>query len=340
MTGGSYRWQRLPLQDVPWQQLDAYDDRVLFQRREWLAFLQQTQRAEPVVAVLKDGVQEVGYFSGALVTRFGVRVLGSAMPGWSTQYMGFNLRPGVSRAAALAALIPFAFDELRCAHVEVSDRAMTVDDLAGTGLRYDPVRTFAADLSADEDIILSRMTAGTRQNLRKAVRMGVTVEEAEPEGFAEEYYRQLQDVFAKQRLVPTYGLDRVEALVDHLHPTGRLQLLRVRSADGISIATALVAGHGKVAYFWGGASWREHQRLRPNELLFWHAFRTWKGRGALEFDFGGGGEYKRKYGAVELFVPQVRCSRWKMLDAARGAARRSVLARQQAVGALRSRSQA
>jgi hypothetical protein len=334
------RWQRVPLHAVPWQQLDLLEDRVLFQTREWLAFLQQTQRVEPVVAVLRAGEQDLGWFSGGLGTRFGVRVLGSAMPGWTTQYMGFNLREGVSRRAALDALVPFAFGDLRCAHLEVSDRSFCAADLAGTGLSHDPIRTFTADLSSDEATILSRMTPGTRQNMRKAQRLGVTVEEASPAGFAAEYFAQLQDVFAKQRLVPTYGVDRVQALIDNVYPTGRLQLLRVRAPDGLSIATALVAGHGGAAYFWGGASWRDHQRMRPNEVLFWHAFRTWKARGASEFDFGGGGEYKRKYGAQEIFVPQVRASRWRVLDAARGAARKGVRVRQQAVGALKARADA
>ena len=37
------------------------------------------------------------------MSRFGVRILGSPFPGWTTLSMGFNLREGVSRRAATEA---------------------------------------------------------------------------------------------------------------------------------------------------------------------------------------------------------------------------------------------
>ncbi|MCW2600018.1 MAG: hypothetical protein JWM02_1847 [Frankiales bacterium] len=330
--------ERLAFEDVDWARLDALEDRVLFQTSAWLSFVAETQGAEPVVAVLREGGDDRGWFTGLVCQRFGVRVLGAPMPGWSTQYLGCNLLPGTPRREALQALVPFAFGELRCSHLEVCDRWASVPDLSGLGGQHDDVPTFVVDLRPSEGEIRARMTSGTRQNLRKAVRGELVVEDAAPEGFAAEYYAQLQDVFAKQRLVPTYPLRRVEKLIEHLHPTGRLQLIRVRAPNGRSIATALVAGLGQTAYFWGGASWRSQQQLRPNELLFWHAFSTWKSRGALEFDFGGGGDYKRKYGASALSVPHARVSKWRVLAHLRDAAKRSVAVRQQAVGALHGTS--
>ena len=124
------------------------------------------------------------------------------------------------------------------------------------------------------------------------------------------------------------------------HPTGCLQLIRVCAADGTSIATGIVLGMGHTAYFWGGASWRQHQRLRPNEALFWYAFTTWKRRGACEFDFGGGGEYKRKYGAADLLVPHARWSKWPALESLRATARQMAVARQRVAGLVAAAPQA
>ena len=331
--------ERVPMGEVDWCTLDALDDRLVFHRREWLNFLARTQRAEPVVAVLRAGQEVHGWFTGLVTKRWGVRILGAPLPGWATQYLGFNLLPGADRAAAYSALVPFAFQELRCAHVEVCDRGTVLADLAGLGGRYTIAPTMTVDLQPDESEILARMTSGTRQNLRKGNRVGLVVEDATPNGFAAEYYSQLRDVFAKQRLVPAYGQDRVEALIEAMEPTGCLQLIRVRAPDGTSIATAILIGMGRSVYFWGGASWREHQRLRPNETLFWHAFRTWKARGAVEFDFGGGGEYKRKYGATDLLVPHARWSRWAALEPLRTTARRAVAARQHVAGLAARRGQ-
>jgi hypothetical protein len=81
------------------------------------------------------------------------------------------------------------------------------------------------------------------------------------------------------------------------------------------------------AYFWGGASWRSHQILRPNEAVFWFAMRHLRRRGIPLLDMGGGGRYKRKYGPRERRIPFFRKSRWPGMMALRDAAARIQWAR-------------
>ncbi len=83
------------------------------------------------------------------------------------------------------------------------------------------------------------------------------------------------------------------------------------------MATALFPHSDGFAYFWGGASWREHQSHRPNEPIFWHAIRSFKERGIPLMDWGGGGDFKRKFGPQERVVPIMRRSRVAGLMAAR-----------------------
>jgi CelD/BcsL family acetyltransferase involved in cellulose biosynthesis len=300
--------------------MDAFPDRVVFQTREWLDFVARTQGAEPVIAAVRAGSETVGFFTGLVVRRFGVRILGSPFPGWTTSSMGFNLQEGVDRRAAAAAVVRFAFGPLRCLHLELKDRHLGVDDVRGLGFRSDPVVTFEVDLAADEDVILGRMSSACRRAIRKSEKVGVEVEVASPAGFAEEYYAQLVDVFAKQGLVPTYGEDRVARLIEHVHPTGRLLLVRARGPDGGSLATGLFPAFNGTAYFWGGASWRSGQIHRPNEALFWYAMRHWRERGVRVLDMGGGGDYKRKYAPTEHSVPFLRTSRVRGLERLRDAA--------------------
>jgi len=87
-----------------------------------------------------DGGERVGYFSGLVVRRFGVRILGSPFPGWTTESMGFNLAEGVSRRDAAAALVRFAWGPLRCAHLELKDRRLQAADLDGLGFAREAVR--------------------------------------------------------------------------------------------------------------------------------------------------------------------------------------------------------
>jgi len=317
--------ERVPVDQADWAALDAQPDRVVFQTREWLRFLEETQGAEPVLARLRDGTSDAGWFTGAIVRRFGVKILGSPFPGWTTASMGFNLHDGVERQAAVRALTRFAFRELGCLHLELKDRELGHPELAGLGFGHSETITYEIDLTADEETLLSRMSSSARRNIRLGERNGLTVERGSGEPFADDFHAQLTDVFAKHGLTPTYGVERVRALIRHLEPSGNLVLLRARTAEGESAATAIFPGINGTCYFWGGASWRRHYPLRPNELLFWHVMREWKQRGAATLDTAGGGAYKEKYGPRgTVHVPHFRKARLPGLLAARDLAERVV----------------
>jgi hypothetical protein len=316
-------------QDADWARMDAMTDRVVFQTREWLEFLTTTQRAEPVLAVVRDRGSDVGYFTGLVVKRFGVPILGSPFPGWATDYLGFNLAPGVNRRRAAEALIRFAFGSLHTLHVELCDRYLRREDLEGSRYTSDcSHRTFIVDLTGEESDVFARMTSACRRAVRRGVKVGVQVEVARGLSFADEYYDQLLGVFARQSLVPTYNAQLVRQLIRHLEGTGHLLLLRALDPAGRPIATGIFLAFNGTAHFWGGASLREQQLLRPNEAIFWHAMRWARQKGCSALDMGGGGEYKRRYGAQELWVPRFRCSRIMMLSFLRNAAEAVVDARQ------------
>jgi hypothetical protein len=104
------RFERVPLEPAQWHQvLSTFDDRIVFQTPAWLAFLAEMQGAEPVLAELKDGNESLSYLPGMILKKMGLRIFGSPFPGWSTPYMGFNLRPGVPRRVAVEALSDFVF---------------------------------------------------------------------------------------------------------------------------------------------------------------------------------------------------------------------------------------
>jgi hypothetical protein len=327
------RLERLEPSDAEWDRLDALPGRTLFQTRAWVRFVAAAQGAEPVVAGVHQDGELAGWFTGLVVRRLGMRILGSPMPGWNTPSMGFTPIADTADVPRAAAALPgFAFGQLRCAHLEFADRAVGPGDLPPT---FTPQlgHTFELGLGTDDEIF-GAFTSACRRAVRKSEKVGVVVEEARDAGFAEEYHAQLMGVFARKGLTPTYGVDRVRHLVECLQPTGRLLLLRARNPEGESIATAIFPGFGTTAYFFGGASVRDQQIHRPNEALFWYAMRWWRDRGATTFDFGGGGDYKRRYGGAEAEWPSFRLSRYPFLPAAREAARALVAQRQRWRGRL------
>jgi CelD/BcsL family acetyltransferase involved in cellulose biosynthesis len=317
--------------------LQQFPDRTLYQSPPWLSFLEETQKGEIVIAALREGNAVLGYFAGLMIRRFGLRILGSPLPGWTTSYMGFVLEPKVSRTDALEALRHFAFRDLRCRHLELMDRNLDVGAIKD---RYAFTRYngFEIDLNLAENDVFSNFSYECRHCIRKAVRSGVVIQEANDAGFVDDYYGQLTDVFAKQCLIPTYSRERVTALLRHLQTTGNLLLLRAIDADGHCIATMITLAMHDRAEVWGGASWRAYQHLRPNELLVWHTCRYWKSRSIQSLDLGGAGDYKRRYGGHEIAVPWIRTSRYPVLPLLRNSAALLQATRQRWRGAWQSRA--
>ena len=317
------RFETIPLDEVDWAALDALDDRTFCQRRAWLSFIAHTQGGRIHVSRLIDRGSTVGYFTGVSTRRFGARIMGSPFPGWTTPYLGFNLIDGVSRRDAVTAVLPHVFGDLGCLHLELADPRLIRTDVRGLGFETHSGTTFETDLAQDEETLFGRMDPSTRRAIRKAEKSGVVVEIAAADGFADEYYTHLRDVFAKQDLTPTYGLERVVRLIEDVHPTGDLLLLRARDPDGRSIATGVFPGFNGLSYFWGNGSLRESQILRPNEAIHWTALRTWRSRGSRVHNWGGGGDYKEKYGGARAETLHFRVSRFAAIGVAREVARRA-----------------
>ena len=315
------RLERVALDVLPWDDCGSGDDRSVGQTRAWLDFVVDTQSAEAVAARVLDGTRTVGWYRGAIVRRAGLAILGSPLRGWTTSTMGFSLEAGADRAAALRALRPFAFTDLRCAHLEVADRGITDADAAASGLRRDDLPGWELALGASDDELLAHMNQMARRNIRKAEQAGIAVEEVDPFApgdFVGEYFSQVSEAFARRRRRPPYGPDRVTALIDHLGPAGNLLLLQARGPDGAVVATALSTGIADgPAEFWAGASRRNHPGVAPNELVMWESLRRWRERGAIRFNFGGGGPYKQKFGGDPHVQIRLHGSRFGVIDTAR-----------------------
>jgi hypothetical protein len=327
-------FERLEATSTAWaEDIKNYEANTVFQTPAWLSFVSDSQNAEPVVAALKQGGQTVGLFTGLMIKKWGLRILGSPFPGWTTSYMGLCLRSGIPRVLAVQSLRRFAFEELGCVHLEMMDRNLTFAELNLLGFEHRSFNGFQVDLTPTEAEIFGNMSKKSCQySIRKAERDGVIIEEAHDGEFVEDYCSQLNDVFAKQSLVPTYSPDRVQKLIKHVHPTGMLLLLRARNSDGRCIATGIFPAMNRTMYFWGGASLRQYQSLHPNEPLHWHAMKYWKQRGIYSYDMGGGGEYKKKYGGCEIAVPWFRTSKYSWIPQFRELAKAVVDYRQKLLG--------
>ena len=259
--------KRIPYDRVAWDAIVAsHEDAEVYHTAAWLEFLAASQGAEPVIAVVSIDGRPVGYFVGAIVRRLGVRVLGSPLRGWGTQCMGFLLDDGVDRRAVADALIPFAFHDLGCLHVELADRKLSKEQMEGSKYAVELGTSYSIDLTKSEDALLQAMQPKTRQKIRKALRGQLRVDDTTDAAFADEFHAFLTETFARQGIGPTYDVGRVRQLIESLHGTGLLLLLRVRSPEGKVLAAGISVGGRRVAVSWGLSDGSIRRRPEPGAV--------------------------------------------------------------------------
>lgn len=304
LKSGMISFKRIDIDDMPWDELSAFPDASVFQTRSWIEFLADFFRAEPVVAAVQSGDEIVGYFMGSILRKFGWRILGSPFRGSNTYFMGFTLKPGVSYRDVLQALPGFAFEELKCQFLMLVDLNLKGDEWTGLSYHVREFCYYSLDLTKSEEELLGNMeNRYARRAIRRAIKKGVVIEEATDPGFADEYYRQYQEVMANQSLVPLYSLDYVRQMIEHLLPTGDLLLLRARNSEGVCIATSINLIFNKVAVAWGAASWRRYVNLNPNELIYWYGMKRVKSMGVEVFHLADAKRHwKIKLGCYEMNV--------------------------------------
>ncbi len=274
----------IDFESADWNHLDGFEDRTVFQTREWVRFVSESQKAEPVLAELHDGGEIVGYFTGLTFITVWSKGAGKFVSRLDDALHGIQSHQrGVTRLGAAGLGESRSGTTLKCLHMEVSDPNFRFEDGRDLGFQCTAYSSYRTDLTKTEDEIFNSMDSACRRCVRKAEKSGVTIEEAHDLAFADEYYEQLKDVFAKQDLVPTYDVERVRSLIKHLEPTGRVLLVRARDADGKCIASGIFPGYNKIAEFWGNASFRKQPNSAAERIhsMVRHALLEEPGRGGV-----------------------------------------------------------
>lgn len=144
--------------------------------------------------------------------------------------------------------------------------------------------THALNLNVSEEQILSGFKSNTRRNIKKASKEGVRVEVVDsPESMAG--YYALHCGTRKDHGLPPQPFSFFERIFEHLVRPGNGFTVLAYLGD-LCIAGAVYLHFGKAAVYKFGASIREHQHLRPNNLVMWEAIRECLRRSLRKFSFG------------------------------------------------------
>lgn len=314
-----YNFKKLNKDEINWSIIETTPDSTIYKTSGWFEYLHRWKAITPmVVEISTDHV--VGYFVGELFFK-GVTILGSPFEGLGTGHQGLSMLTKISTSERLEIykhLSAWVFDQKIASYIQIEDYELTMADIADEDIVFEGHDGYMIDLIQSEEALFRNLhPRSCRYRINKSIKSGIFIREtSDVNRFIDVYYHQLEEVFNKQGLTPTYDKSCVKALVDALYPN-HILLLEAVTAEGEIAATGLFPGEKNMAIFWGGASYQKFQYLCPNEPLIWEAIRLWKVRGAKVFDLCGVRPYKLKFGPTLYTKPKIMFARYPVLISAK-----------------------
>ena len=127
--------------------------------------------------------------------------------------------------------------------------------------------TYLLDLQKDKEVLWTNLNKKCRNSTRKAQKSGITVTEISDKLFLEEFYKMSLSTFSKTNIELALPLNYYQALWDSFYPKN-LKILAAYLNEK-PIAAAIFLLFRDEIYYWHGVSYREYNRLCPNNLIQW-----------------------------------------------------------------------
>lgn len=306
-------------------EIDQHDN-TIYTTYSWVKFIQKNQKAEPVILQIFKDEELVCVFVGLIVTKFGVRILGSPFEEWFTEEMGFIEIQKCDYGKCIQALKEYAFKNLKCLFIQITDNKIRLKDIP-QGIDYIINKSLILDLRLSEAEILSSFRKDAKKNIRRFEKKGAVLKEVVfDENFAVTFYDQIKDVFEKQDLQPNYNLQKIMDMVEAFkEDQNKILAMQVYAPDNTCIASAIYLLYGDWCYSLATASYREYQHYLPNETIRWHGIQYCKNKGAKFFNFCGYREYKMKFSPQIVDIPTIIIYKYRILVHFKEAAKRTII---------------
>ncbi len=178
--------------------------------------------------------------------------------------------------------------------------------LAKLGLKKSPMHlaaehTVMVDLKCSEEEMLARMRRQTRYEVRRADKLGITVEKNNSEELFKEFHKVQVETAKRQGFIPP---NLKTLLAEKEAFGGQIWIYVARNTEKKPIAYGLIIGNGREADYYEAASTDLNRKLPGAYALLWQAMRDLKALGYERFNLWGiapAGQPNHRYAGVTTF---------------------------------------
>ena len=178
--------------------------------------------------------------------------------------------------------------------------------LEGLGLKKSPMHlaaehTVMVNLRKTEDELLSSMRRQTRYEVKKALKLGITVSSSHDEDLFREFHRIQVETAKRQGFVPP---DLKTLLAEREAFGGNITIYVAKTAEGEKLAYGLIIKDGREGDYYEAASTELNRKLPGAYALIWQAIKDLKGDGYERFNLWGiapPGQPNHRYAGVTTF---------------------------------------
>lgn len=276
-----------------WPAIDDHQPEHLAHAPEWAGVILRAYGHSPLYLAAEGRAGRRGLLPAFIVRRPLVGPVVTSMPfldGGGPSGSSDLVEPLITRLVEEASRAGARHVELRCSHKLTTAAAAPMEHKVNLVL----------GLPSDPDLVWQRIDRAARSQIRKAERLGLSVDVG-----GAEYVDTFYSIYASRMRElgsPVHAKGFFTAAVDGFGARARVALVRKGSLP-IGGLIALATGNALTVPWASCLS--EHLSLCPNMLLYWETIRTACREGFGRFDFGrstrGSGTYrfKRQWGAEE-----------------------------------------
>lgn len=238
---------------------------TIFHTLEWMEILTKIFKVKELHLGIYKNNELIGVFPAFLQRKGIFKLITSPLREAATPYGGPIIKESLKGVLS-------AFDKFTkpIGYVDVTfSPKLNLNSEILKNYNYEERFTYILNLEQEIDDIWKNLKKKCRNAIRKAEKSNVTIIEGDKKEYLEEYYKMVEDTYKKSNIKPPISMKYYQMVFDVLYPKKQLKVL-FAEYDGKLVAGAIFPYFDNRIYYWDGASYREYNKVAPNNLIQWH----------------------------------------------------------------------